>query len=219
MKYDVGYKFGNIEVIKVEYLREKNKYDIYCKCLLCEKIIKQSSSNMSKLKGLGCRDCVNKQKSKNAVKHTRLYNVWKQIKHRCQCSETDFGHWKNYSGRGITICKEWEDYKLFKNWAENNGWNENNTYTSNRNCLTIDRIDNNKGYCPENCRVITHKEQQWNKRCNVKIDYNGETFNLLELSKKLNVSIAALYSRYKRNKPLDLPYKTRKSSKIKEKKK
>ena len=216
MKHGVGYKIGNIEVIKVEYNKDKKDYSYFCKCLLCGNIIKHSGGNMYKLQGLGCKDCVKKQKMENAVKHTRLYGVWRQMKHRCRCSETDYNHWKNYGGRGIDICKEWETYAPFKEWAERNGWNENNLYDSNRNKLTIDRIDNNGNYSPENCRIIAHREQQWNKRCSVKITYKGEVYNLLELSKKLNISIPALYTRWRRGTPLDAPYKTRKKSTNKE---
>ena len=218
MKYDIGYKVGNLEVIKVEYDKPNNKYLHFCKCLLCGKIIKHSTGNMYKLKGLGCRDCVNKEKSKDSVKHTRLYKVWLQMKHRCRCTEKDYNHWKNYGGRGIDICKEWETYSPFRKWAEENGWKENDLYLTNRNKLTIDRIDNDGDYCPENCRIISHREQQWNKRCTVKIEYNGVIYNLLELSKKLNISIPALIGRWKRNKPLDAPYKPRKSKIKKEKK-
>lgn len=218
MKYDVGYKIGNIEVVKVEYIKEKRKYLHHCKCLLCGKIVKHAYCNMRKLKGFGCQECVNKEKAKDAVKHTRLYNVWRQMKHRCRCTETDYSHWKNYRGRGIDICKEWETYAPFRKWAEENGWKEDDLYSTNRNKMTIDRIDNNGNYSPDNCRVISHREQQWNKSCTLKIEYNGEVYNLLELSKKLNVSIPALKARWRRNKPLDAPYKHRKSPVKKEKK-
>lgn len=217
MKYGIGYKIGNIEVVEVQYDKSKNKYIYFCKCLICGKIIKHSNSNIGKLKGLGCKDCVNKEKSKNAVKHTRLYNVWRQMKHRCRCSENDYNHWKNYGGRGIDICKEWETYQPFKQWAEQNGWREDDLYPSNRNRLTIDRIDNDGDYCPENCRIITHFEQQWNKSTNKKIEYKGKVYNLLQLSKILNLPISTIIGRYKNNKPLDTPYKHRKNYFTKEK--
>lgn len=217
MKFGVGYKIGNIEVIKVEYIKEKRTYICYCKCLLCGKVVKHSRRNMQKLKGIGCRECINKEKKNGAVKHTRLYRVWEQMKHRCRCSETDYNHWKNYGGRGIDICKEWETYAPFKKWAEENGWTEDDLYSTNRNKMTIDRIDNNGNYEPSNCRIISHREQQWNKRNTIKIEYNGEIYNLLELSKKLNISIPALKARWKGNKPLDAPYKSRKSPNRKEK--
>ncbi len=207
MEYNVGYKIGNIEVVKIKHDKEKHRKIFYCKCLLCGNIIPHRLDNLLRLKGNGCKDCVNKAKSINSVKHTRLYNVWRQMKHRCRCTETDYSHWKNYRGRGIDICKEWETYAPFKKWAEENGWNENTLYKSKRNTLTIDRIDNNGNYCPENCRIITHFEQQWNKRINRKVEYNGKVYNLLELSNKLNLPITTIIGRIKNNRPLDEPYK------------
>lgn len=207
MEYNVGYKIGNIEVVEIKHDKEKHRKIFYCKCLLCGNIIPHRLDNLLRLKGNGCKDCVNKAKSINSVKHTRLYNVWRQMKHRCRCTETDYNHWKNYRGRGIDICKEWETYAPFKKWAEENGWNENTLYKSNRNTLTIDRIDNNGNYCPENCRIITHFEQQWNKTINRKVEYNGKVYNLLELSNKLNLPIATIIGRIKNNRPLDEPYK------------
>ena len=207
MEYNVGYKIGNIEVVEIKHDKEKHRKIFYCKCLLCGNIIPHRLDNLLRLKGNGCKDCVNKAKSINSLKHTRLYNVWRQMKHRCRCTETDYSHWKNYRGRGIDICKEWETYAPFKKWAEENGWNENTLYKSKRNTLTIDRIDNNGNYCPENCRIITHFEQQWNKRINIKVEYNGKVYNLLELSNKLNLPITTIIGRIKNNRPLDEPYK------------
>lgn len=217
MNYDVGYKFGNVEVVDIKYNKEKRRKMAYCKCLLCGKIFEHCISNLEKLKGNGCRECYFKAKNKNAVKFTRLYNVWKQMKHRCRCSKSDYSHWKNYSGKGIDICKEWETYEPFKKWAEENGWNENNLYASKRNTLTIDRIDNNGNYCPENCRIITHFEQQWNKTTNRKVEYKGQIYNLLQLSKMLNLPMSTILGRHKNNKPLDAPYNYRNRKKEKEK--
>lgn len=210
MEYNIGYKIRNVEIVDIKYNKEKYRKLFYCKCLLCGNIIPHRIENLSKLKGNGCKDCVNKAKSINAVKHTRLYNVWKQMKHRCRCTNNDFNHWKNYAGKGIDICKEWETYEPFKKWAQENGWNENNLYNSKRNTLTIDRIDNNGNYCPENCRIITHFEQQWNKSINKKVEYKGKIYNLLQLSKKLNLPISTINSRIKTNKSLDDPYNYRK---------
>ena len=218
MEYNIGYKIGNIEIVDIKYNKEKHRKFFYCKCLLCGNITPHRLENLSKLKGNGCKDCVNKAKSINAVKYTRLYNVWRQMKHRCRCTSNDFNHWKNYAGRGIDICKEWETYEPFKKWAEENGWNENNLYNSKRNMLTIDRINNDGNYCPENCRILTHFEQQWNKSINRKVEYKGKTYNLLELSNKLNLPISTILGRIKIKKSLDDPYIKRNKPIKKEKK-
>ena len=88
--------------------------------------------------------------------------------------------YKDYGGRGITVCDEWlNDFTAFYKWSLNNGYSEN---------LSIDRINVNGNYCPENCRWITMKEQSNNKRNTILITINEETLNIAQWCKKLNMS-------------------------------
>ena len=94
----------------------------------------------------------------NNVKHnksnTRLYRIWNGMKTRCY--HTCHDSYKNYGGRGIKICKEWYgDFEVFEEWAVLNGYNDT---------LSIDRIDNDGDYCPENCRWVSVSQQSSNKR-------------------------------------------------------
>lgn len=99
--------------------------------------------------------------TKHGKLKTREYKVWSQMKDRCFNSKNK--KFSFYGGRGITVCDEWIDFKnFFKDMGESNG-------------LSLDRIDNNKGYSKENCRWTTKKEQARNMRTNVIYDGEYET--------------------------------------------
>lgn len=110
---------------------------------------------------------------------TRLYKIYYSMKSRC------YGNWdkrqmKNYRDRGITICDEWlNDYPAFRDWAMQNGYNDT---------LTIERIDNDKGYSPDNCKWIPLKEQAANRRTNYYITIDDETHTMAEWCRRNNVS-------------------------------
>lgn len=106
----------------------------------------------------------------------RLYRIWKNMIQRC--SNPNKPDYKYYGAQGIRVCDEWKKYATFKEWAVNNGYDDS---------LTIDRIKSNKDYCPENCRWITIKEQQNNKRNNHKLEFNGEIHTINEWSEILNI--------------------------------
>lgn len=85
---------------------------------------------------------------------TRLYSIWQNMKQRCTNPKAT--EYANYGGRGITVCAEWlHDFKAFEDWAYSHGYRE---------YLTIDRVDNNKGYSPDNCRCVTMEDQARNRR-------------------------------------------------------
>lgn len=116
---------------------------------------------------------------------TRLYRIWCNMKSRCCNPNTP--KYKDYGGRGIRMCNFWKySFEEFARWAKENGYKDG---------LTIDRIDNNSGYCPMNCRWATPAQQSRNQRTNNK--YNG--ICLTDWSKTLKVERRALHNFIKRN--------------------
>lgn len=119
---------------------------------------------------------------------TRLYEIWKGMKRRC--NDSNRKEYRIYGGRGIKVCKEWEtSFTSFRNWALSNGYNDT---------LTIERNDVNGNYEPLNCRWATKKEQANNKRNNRFLTHNGKTLTIAQWAKELNVHENTLRNRIKK---------------------
>lgn len=124
----------------------------------------------------------------HGLSNTKIYKVYLSMLNRCYKKYDEF--YPDYGGRGITVCKEWrEDFTSFYDWAMANGY---------RDDLTIDRIDNDKGYSPDNCRWATCKEQSCNKNSNKNLTYRGKTMTMAEWSDEIGISRSSLFGRLKR---------------------
>lgn len=119
---------------------------------------------------------------------SRLYTIWKGMHLRCRYP-SHAGYFR-YGGRGIEVCDGWFEYISFRDWAITNGYNES---------LTLDRIDNEKGYFPENCRWVTVKEQANNRRKSVSIEIFGESKNIKDWARDERCKVGAntFYRRFK----------------------
>ena len=182
LKNEIGNRYALLTVI--EKADTKNKAYWICKCD-CGNITTVSGSNLrnGSVKSCGCLR--NKSHLTHHLSKHPLYNVWYHIKRRCLKEKNPA--YKDYGGRGITICEEWEkSFESFYFWAINNGY-ENN--------LTIDRIDNNKGYSPDNCRWTDSKTQCNNRRSCVMITYNGKTQNLMQWCEELGLNYKRIHNR------------------------
>lgn len=167
----------------------KGFYKFKCKC---GNIVDKRKYDVvsGKTKSCGCikSERIKKSKTKHGLSGSNIYMIWSSIKARC--FNRNNSHYNNYGGRGITICNEWKnDFLSFYNWAMKNGYKKK---------LSIERIDVNKNYCPENCTWIPIREQSLNRTTTVKVLYNGKLCNLFDLCKELNIPYKRAIDRYKK---------------------
>ena len=189
-----GKRFGRLIVIS----RAKNSasgkpmWNCLCDCG-AEKVI-GGSALMNGTKSCGCyrKEWAAAQQYRHGDTHNRLYNVWNMMKQRC--GDKNNKHYNNYGGRGISVCKEWRaDYIAFRDWAFANGYDPK----APKGKCTIDRIDNNGNYCPENCRWVSTKEQARNTRRNRIIELNGKRQTLAEWAEETGIYYLTIHNRLK----------------------
>lgn len=163
-----------------------------CKCDCGKSVVCNGQSIRSgRAKSCGCLQKLSARllAYKHGESKTRLFKAWAAMKGRC-FNKNDVSY-KNYGGKGITICKEWLDFLTFKDWALKNGYREG---------LTIDRINVNGNYEPTNCRYVTRAEQNRNTTRNIKVHYKGKEVTISELSRIIKVQKWRLLTLYHRNK-------------------
>lgn len=185
----IGRKFGMLTVIEraddaVCPSGSKHKrYKCLCNCGN-ETIVLKEHLTSSRTKSCGCMKKNNKSPYVHGEIHTRLYTIWGNMVNRC--TNPNNPAYQRYGGRGIEVCREWMDYLGFSKWAKSNGYNDE---------LTIDRIDNDCGYNPKNCRWVDRYEQANNKRSNRMIEYHGETKTAAEWAKYIGMPYKTFINR------------------------
>lgn len=183
-----GQKFGRLTAIRLEY-RKNNKQYWLCKCTCRkEKIIDKSHLMGGRIKSCGCIKTEmlknNPHSKTHGMKNTKFYGKWIMMKRRCRDKKCQV--YKNYGGRGISVCDRWLKFENFRDdmyqfYLEHvKEFGEKDT--------TIDRINNDGNYCKENCRWATLIEQGNNKTNSRYLIYNGEKLTITQWADIVGIS-------------------------------
>lgn len=195
-----GRRFGRwtVESAAPDRVGKSGYHQIMWHCV-CDcgtrKVVSGKSLLAGDTQSCGClmRELVGERARRHGGFGSRLYAVWNSMRQRCNNPHHVSYH--NYGGRGIEICKEWDDYEVFREWAVNAGYDED----AKRGVLTLDRIDVNLGYSPDNCRFVDMREQADNRRDSILVEYDGKPTPLSVVADKTGTKYCTLWKRYKRN--------------------
>lgn len=187
-KHLLGVTYGRLTAIRAYHRIEgrNSRLILVCKCK-CGNLTHQRADEIKTghITSCGCRH--------HGLSRTRLYFVWRDMLNRCYNKNIIAYKW--YGGRGITVCDEWHyDFLTFVKWCAEHGY---------RQGLQIDRIDNDKGYSPGNCRFITPTENQRNTSRNRRITFQGETHPLVEWCEILHLNYHLIVSRLSNGKTFE----------------
>lgn len=188
----IGKKFNRLTVIE----KAGKKYGItayLCRCDCGNEVVLTGSSlTTGNTKSCGCYAKEIQENSERRRKD-KMYHLYYGIKTRCYNPNSP--EYKNYGERGIKMCDEWlNDFAVFKNWMLEHGYD----YSKSNVEQQIDRIDNNGDYSPDNCHLVTCKQNCRNTRQNLYLTYNGETLTAVEWAEKLGVPASRIRDRMNR---------------------
>ena len=181
----IGEKHNRLTIIK--QVAHRNSGPRYlCQCECGNRLEVNYHDLLKPYGGTKSCGCYRKERvTKHGHTNSRIYRIYAGMKSRT--SNPNFPEYKNYGGRGIRICEEWEkSFNAFYEWALKNGYSDN---------LSIDRIDVNGNYEPSNCRWSTSSEQMNNTRRTIFLTYRGQTRPIKEWAKRIGVNHATLYAR------------------------
>lgn len=179
-----GVRFGRFVVIDrgVSVASRRTYWHCVCDCGKAKSVLAQNLKSGHTV-SCGCYGAEQtiKRQTKHGEGETRLYAVWRQMRQRC--NSPSHPYYGDYGKRGITFCNDWADFSEFKSWALSNGYEQG---------LEIERIDNESGYSPDNCRWATRKEQCRNTRRTWK--YRGRP--VIEICEELGIKYGSVSSRF-----------------------
>lgn len=185
----VGEKYGALTVLEDVSNHGDKMKSFLCRCDCGNEIVKTTRylhREELKYRSCGCMSHLANVKHGYSKSGERLYSIWEGMRWRSNPKAT---HMKYYRKNNVKCCDEWNDYENFRNWALENGYEEN---------LTLDRIDNNGDYSPNNCRWANVYVQANNRNTNTLVTVNGETKTISEWAKEKNINYSTLRSRVNR---------------------
>lgn len=189
-----GNKYGLLTVIGLDDTKTRKTYWV-CQCDCGNiKTVRSDSLLCGAIKSCGClkkkQDRINLAKNhSHKMSGTRIYAIWQGMKSRCNNPHDTKYH--RYGGRGIKVCQSWSDsFEAFYKWAVESGYSEE---------LTIDRIDNDSNYEPNNCKWSTNREQCRNRSTNVNITIGNSKRTLTEWCEIFGLDSKVIFARYERN--------------------
>ncbi len=190
MSYLPSSKFGKLTVLSVRMVHKNGQYRSYSKCLCdcgVEKEIATSSLKAGLTKSCGCikREQTIKKNTTHGKSKMKEYKHWMYLKVRC--NNENGKAFKRYGGRGLSVCDRWSN--SFDNFLSDMGRMPTPKHT-------VERVDNNKGYSPDNCVWATLKEQSKNTSKTIRVEHNGKTQLMADWAKDFNMPVRNLYKRY-----------------------
>jgi hypothetical protein len=191
-----GQRFSRLVVLDAAPSKRAGKHWLcVCDCGN-ETVVRSDHLRYGKTRSCGCynSEVAKERQTVHGGNGSRLYNIWQHMRGRCE-RPTDAA-FDRYGGRGITICVEWRDFATFAQWAAENGYSDG---------LSIDRIDNDAGYFPSNCRWASAKTQSRNRGdYNNILTYQGKTACLAEHAEDAGISATTVWERiYRRGWPVE----------------
>ena len=187
----IGKTFGYLTVIEQaasDPKRKEHKWKCLCECGNYT-IVPSYRLRHGGVTSCGCHQYDRNFCSKKAKNHMRLYRVYKDMVRRCTYSKDD--SYGLYGAKAISVCDEWKTFDPFCDWALANGYDENAPFSK----CTLDRIDGNKGYSPENCRWVDMQTQANNTKANHRITAFGKTLTIAEWGRESGISARVIADR------------------------
>lgn len=187
----IGKRFGRLTVVDFDHIDTFGNPYLVCECDCGNTVIvRRGNLSHGTTTSCGCYhwERLRDSHTTHGLSNDRLYGIWRHMRSRCENINDD--RYYRYGARGIQVCDDWQDFEKFYNWAISSGYEPD---------LTIDRINNDDGYYPDNCRWANSITQANNKNNNCLVTYNGHTHTIAEWARMFELKYDILWKRIKQN--------------------